>query len=303
MFQEFLQNSRRQGWQRIMIDEWARSGDYFKWRGHNIFFRSEGDGAPLLLIHGVPTASWVWHGVWPALASRYRLIAPDLAGFGLSDKPTQFAYTVMSQADLCQGLLAHCGVRDCHILAENYGDTIAQELLARDTAGTIASACLLNGGIFPEAHRTLLMQKLIASRFGRPFAALVMRRPFQRSLSRFFGPETKPSADTLDALWTLLCRNKGRAIMPQMMAYRADRDEYRDRWVNALVQSRVPLCFVFGTHDPVCGREMVDLWRARVPGGDVVELPGIGHFPALEAPADVAEAYLAFRRAHDPLFA
>jgi pimeloyl-ACP methyl ester carboxylesterase len=281
----------------VMIDEWARSGDVFRWRGHDIFFRIEGEGAPLLLIHGVPTASWVWHGVWPALTSFYRVIAPDLIGFGLSGKPKQFPYTVMSQADLCQELLAHCGIDECHILAENYGDTIAQELLARDAGETIASVCLLNGGIFPEAHRTLLMQKLIATRVGRPFAFLVMRRPFQRALSRLFGPETKPSADTLDALWSLLRHNRGRAVMPQMMGYRADRREHRDRWVGALTGSAVPLRFIFGTQDPVCGREMAELWRARVPGGDVVELPGIGHFPALEAPAAVAEAYLAFRGA------
>lgn len=282
----------------VMIDAWARSGDVFRWRGHDIFFRTEGSGPPLLLIHGVPTASWVWHGVWPALASRYRVIAPDLIGFGLSAKPTSLAYTVMSQADLCQSLLAHCGISDCHILAENYGDTITQELLARDLA--IASVCLLNGGIFPEAHRTLLMQKLIATRLGRPFAALIMRRPFHGALSRLFGPQTKPSADTLDALWTLLRHNRGRAIMPQMMGYRADRKAHRDRWVGALVRSRIPLRFIFGTNDPVCDHEMAELWRARVPGGDVVALPGIGHFPALEAPAGVAEAYLAFRRAHEP---
>ena len=279
-----------------VIEEWARSGTVFRWRGHNIFFRSEGAGAPLLLIHGIPTASWTWHGVWPELVSRYRLIAPDLIGFGLSEKPARFPYTVMSQADLCQGLLAHCGVNHCHILAEDYGDTVAQELLARDT-GTIASVCLLNGGIFPEAHRASRMQKLITARLGRPLASLVMRRGFYRALSRLFGPETKPSLDTLDALWTLLRHNGGRAIMPRLMGYRADRKEHRDRWVGALVQARIPLRFIFGTQDPMCGREMADLWRACVPGGDVVDLPGIGHFTALEAPAAVAEDYIAFRRA------
>lgn len=286
--------------QRITIDEWAQAGHAFHWRGHRIFFRSEGSGAPLLLIHGVPTASWVWHGMWPALASRYKVVALDLIGFGLSDKPRRFGYTVMTQADLCESLLAHCGIGAYHILAENYGDTIAQELLARDSR-RIASVCLLNGGIFPEAHRTLPMQKLISTRFGRPFAALVMRRPFQRALSRFFGPRTKPPAETLDALWDLLRHNKGRAIMPEMMAYRADRDVFRDRWVTALMRAQMPRCFVFGTHDPVCDHEMVKLWRERVPGGEVVELPGIGHYPALEAPEEVARAYLAFRRAYEPI--
>jgi pimeloyl-ACP methyl ester carboxylesterase len=240
--------------------------------------------------------------VWPALASRYRVIALDLIGFGLSAKPIRFAYTVMSQADLCQGLLAHCGVNHYHILAEDYGDTVAQELLARE-AGTIASVCMLNGGVFPEAHRASRMQKLITARLGRPLASLVMRRGFHRALFKLFGPETKPSADTLDALWTLLRHNRGRAVMPRLMGYRADRKEHRDRWVSALIGVRIPMRFLFGMQDPMCDGEMADLWRACVPGGDVVELPGIGHFPALEAPAAVAEAYLAFRRAHAPSMA
>lgn len=71
------------------------------------------------------------------------------------------------------------------------------------------------------------MQKLIVTRFARPRAALVMWQPFQCSFSRVFEPQTKPPAGTLDALWTLLRHNRGRAIMLRMMAWRADRDAFR----------------------------------------------------------------------------
>jgi pimeloyl-ACP methyl ester carboxylesterase len=137
------------------------------------------------------------------------------------------------------------------------------------------------------------MQRLIGTRLGRPLARFVLRRPFWRSLTRLFGPHTKPDRATLEALWQLLIHNRGRRVMPAMMAYREARGEHRARWVGALIRAEVPCRFVSGVADPVCGEEMRALWRAHVPGGDVVELPGIGHWPALEAPEAVAAAVLA----------
>ena len=79
-----------------------------------------------------------------------------------------------------------------------------------------------------------------------------------------------------------------------MMGYQAARRRNRERWSGALERARIPCRFVCGMADPVAGREMAEAWRARVPGRDVVELDGIGHWPELEAPQALAEAVLAF---------
>ena len=55
-----------------------------------------------------------------------------MIGFGWSDKPRNYAYSIMDQADLHEGLLSDLGVRKALVLAHDYGDTVAQELLARD---------------------------------------------------------------------------------------------------------------------------------------------------------------------------
>lgn len=281
------------------VEAWAQAGSYLTWRGYRVFVREDGAGEPLLLLHGIPTASWDWHAIWPELAARYRVLAPDLIGFGLSAKPRDFPYGVASQADLCEALLAERQIQRVHLLCQDDGDTIAQELLARTQEPSdglaIASVCFLNGGIFPEAHRPLLMQRLIGTRLGRPLARLVMRRPFQRSLSRLFGPHTQPDQATLDVLWELLVRNGGKAIMPRLMGYRADRQQHRERRVGALVRAGIPRCFICGTGDPVCATAMIERWRDLVPDGDLIELPGIGHWPQIEAPDAVLRAYLEFR--------
>jgi pimeloyl-ACP methyl ester carboxylesterase len=140
------------------------------------------------------------------------------------------------------------------------------------------------------------MQRLMSTRLGRPLTRFVLPRPFQRSLSRLFGPDTQPDQATLDALWQLLVHKDGRAMMPYLMAYRAERHRWRERWVKALVQAQIPRLFICGVADPVSGKTMVDCWRRQIRGGDAVELPGIGHWPQLEAPAEVLAVYRQFHR-------
>jgi pimeloyl-ACP methyl ester carboxylesterase len=57
--------------------------------------------------------------------------APDLLGFGFSSKPKQHRYGIREQADLCESLCLGLGIRRCHVFCHDYGDTVAQELLAR----------------------------------------------------------------------------------------------------------------------------------------------------------------------------
>ena len=149
------------------LERWAQRGTSVALAGHRIFVRtavSQGR-PPLLLIHGFPTASYDWHRLWEPLAARYSLYAHDLLGFGFSAKPRDCGYPISLQADLCQAVLDHFHVGAVHVLAHDYGDTVAQELLAREREGhvSIASVCFLNGGLFPETHRARPVQKLLAT--------------------------------------------------------------------------------------------------------------------------------------------
>ena len=114
-------------------------------------------GEPLLLLHGFPTASWDWHYLWVPLTQRFRVVACDMLGFGDSAKPLDHDYSLMEQADLQQALLAHLNIdQPVHLLAHDYGGTVAQELLARhcEQRIEIASCAFLNSGLFPECYRS-----------------------------------------------------------------------------------------------------------------------------------------------------
>ena len=110
-----------------------------------------------------PTSSWDWQPIWETLSDKYRLIAVDMLGFGFSDKPDNKLYSIHLQADLVEALIEARQLKQFHVLAHDYGDTVAQELLARQLEGSGSgewlSCCFLNGGLFPETHHCTVNSK------------------------------------------------------------------------------------------------------------------------------------------------
>lgn len=288
-------------------EEWEARGDAFTHDGQRIFYADSAPGddtsPAVLLLHGFPTASWDWHPIWDRLPGR-RLVAPDFLGFGLSDKPAWRSYEISTQADICEALVAQLGLRRYAVLAHDYGDTVAQELLHRDNQRAPEDrqwrcVCFLNGGLFPETHRARLIQKLLAGPLGPTLSRRLGKGSFDRSFSAVFGPETKPSAADLAAFWALIERDGGRRLFSSGITYMAQRRRFRARWVGALVDAHCPVQLVNGSVDPVSGAHMVARYREVVRADDaIVELPTIGHYPQFEAPGPVAEAFAAFEEKH-----
>ncbi|QMV62063.1 alpha/beta hydrolase [Pseudomonas berkeleyensis] len=283
----------------IALDDWHARGLAMDFRGHTIRYWVAGaeDAEPLLLIHGFPTASWDWHYLWAPLAERYRVIACDMLGFGYSAKPRGHDYSLLEQADLQQALLAHLGEqRPLHVLAHDYGDSVAQEMIARHQDGRVklASCVFLNGGLFPETHHPVRVQKLLLGPLGPLVGRLFSRRKLAQSFARIFGPRSQASDAELDALWQLVKYNNGPAVMHRLIRYMPERRQQRERWVTAMQATTVPMRVIDGAFDPISGAHMVARYRELIADADTVLLDDIGHYPQLEAPQQVLEHYLQF---------
>ncbi len=287
----------------IALDDWLSQNRSLIYRGHKVRYWCAGVGEPLLLIHGFPSGSWDWHYLWQSLAERYRVIAVDMLGFGFSDKPPRYAYSLLDQADLLQTVLQQLGVGDYHVLAHDYGDSVAQELLAREQSTPycrLRSVCFLNGGLFPETHHPVRMQKLLMSPLGFLLGRLYRRENLAQAFGKIFGPATKPSEQELDGFWRMLAYNQGPRVMHRLIHYIAERRVQRDRWLAAMQCNRVPMRVIDGAVDPVSGAHMVARYRELIAQPDTVLLEGIGHYPQVEAPEQVLAHYLAFRQACTP---
>ncbi len=285
---------------KLSTASWYAQGAMRRLLGHDMFCidTAEPNKPAMLLIHGFPTSSWDWVPIWDQLAETHRLVTLDLLGFGFSAKPNPHTYSIMEQADLCEALVAELGLSEMHVLAHDYGDTVAQELLARQNAavgaGRWLSLCLLNGGLFPETHQARFVQKLLLSPLGPVVSRLITKRTFDKSFSAVFGPHTQPSPDELDGFWSLISHNDGN-IMHRLITYMRDRKQHRERWVGALQHTAIPVALINGSADPVSGAHMVERYREIVSTERfIVELPTIGHYPQVEAPNDMLAAYRTF---------
>jgi pimeloyl-ACP methyl ester carboxylesterase len=275
---------------------WRQAGALHRFGDLDLFYRRDGSGTALVCLHGFPTSSHDFAPLWEQLSARFDVVAHDLIGLGWSAKPRR-PLTVALQADAVESLLAALGIQRAHLLSHDLGDTVAQELLARkvDGVGRVAwlSLTLLNGGLFPETHRALPVQKLLLTPLGPLVARLATRRRFDASFTSIFGPDTPPSRAFLDDAWFLLTRDGGRAMLPRLIRYMVERREKRERWVGALTRGAVPVRLIVGALDPISGRHMAERYRELVPAPDIVLLERLGHYPHVEDPSSVLAPLLA----------
>jgi pimeloyl-ACP methyl ester carboxylesterase len=272
-----------------------------------VFYTQEGTGPVLLLIHGYPFSSFDWHPIWLALTERFTVIAPDMLGMGFSAKPVEYEYSVHDHADMHETLLRHLGVSECHVLAHDIGDSVAQELLSRyeeREAGSrpyaISSITWLNGGMFIEVYRPRLIQTLTAK---TPLGGLFAKYPrlflpdrvVRQAISELFGPNTKPSDELWQQFSEIVDHNDGRRVTHKVGRFIIDRYHHRNRWVRAMRETGVPMRFIDGPCDPNSGRHMADRYSELIPKPDVVLLgDDIGHWPQIEDPQGVLTHFLEF---------
>ncbi|MFC4699745.1 alpha/beta fold hydrolase [Glaciecola siphonariae] len=247
---------------------------------------------PILFLHGFPSASWDWHHQWAHFIKSHRCIAFDMLGFGISDKPTKYKYSVLEQAKIAIYLCQKLKISRLHIVAHDYGVSVAQQLLSLQNSESasvdIESLCFLNGGLFAELHRPLLTQKLLHSVLGPLLVKCMNKGSLRRSFGKIFGPETPPSQADIDTIWRLLEFKNGMAVLPKLLDYLDERVLHRDRWVASMQSTSTPLGFINGVFDPISGEHMLAQFNALLPDAASIGI-NVGHYPQLEAPRRVSD--------------
>jgi len=157
-----------------------------------------------------------------------------------------------------------------------------------------SSCILLNGGLLPALHKPVRLQILLAGPFGWLLARLVKSSRFLKTFASIFGPDTKPMGDVLKEFWPSVTGVNGRSALARRIGYIADRKKNADRWVGALAAAKLPLILISGQADPVSGKEAADGFEKLVPKAKLVRLPGIGHYPQVEAPDTVVAVINSF---------
>jgi len=276
------------------LASWLDAGNYFDYLGFDVFYRMEGSGPPLLLIHGYPFNSFDWAPISATLTQRFTVIAPDMMGMGFSAKPVAYEYSVHDHADLHEALLAHLSIGSAHILAHDIGDSVGQELLARHEFGQHAYGDLNIETYTPRTAQKLMSRTPLGDIVSHVQNTPLSRRLLEPTLREMFGPNTKPTRHMMDVFNQILDYNDGRRVLHKVGRFINDRYTHRNRWVRAMRQTKVPMRLIDGPVDPNSGAHMARRYAEVIPEPDVVMLAeDIGHWPQLEAPDAVLTHFLA----------
>ncbi len=263
----------------------------------NIFCRVTGEGPWITLLHGFPTCSWDWARIVPRLEAQRNLLLFDFLGFGDSDKPPHYHYSLIEQTDIVEALWRRFEIERTGIVAHDYGVSVAQELLARKIACKLAtrvgSVTLLNGGVYPGLHRPLRIQRLLANPVVGPIVNLFVNQgTFRRNFRAIFSPQHPVSDVQLAEHWKAIVRRDGLRNYYRLIRYMHERREHGERWTGAMEASAVRLRFLWGMLDPIAGAPMAAHIRQRMPQAELVALEDVGHYPQLEVPEIVAQNIL-----------
>ena len=266
------------------------SGEWLDVKGKRIFVKTAGNGKPLLMLHGFPTASYDYARLLPLLEDEYRLILLDFLGFGFSDKPRPYDYSLFEQAEIAEAVTTHFGFDSVNMLAHDMGASVALEILRRGKP-SVEKLVLLNGSVLLDAYRPLLLQRLLLHPVIGPTMTalrLVGRRGFGRQFGTVFAQ--RPPEAEIDAFWSLITYNDGTRIYDRLSQYLNERKVHQHRWLDALKSHPAPLTVIWGQRDPVSVPAIAQAVLERRPDAGYVPLDEIGHYPQWEAPERVALA-------------
>jgi pimeloyl-ACP methyl ester carboxylesterase len=271
-------------------------------RGPAVEGRATDEARTFLLLHGFPTSCYDWRDVVQRLSQQSRTIAPDLLGFGLSDKPAAYSYSLFQQADAIEELLTAMNVRAAHVVSHDLGTSLHSELLARQAEGRlhfdIKSSTFLNGSMLQWLAKITPFQEQLAANATLPQAIEFCRTTLpglyvpglQRLMRR---PETITTVDT-QVMNDLLRYQDGHLRLPALAGYMRERYLHADRWLGAIESARSPVQFVWADGDPIAHVEMGRELARRSPQARYKELAGLGHFLLIEDPSAVAESIQEF---------
>jgi pimeloyl-ACP methyl ester carboxylesterase len=265
----------------------------FRIRGIECVGADQGPGEPLLLIHGWGGGATNWRRVWPHLATRYRCLAPEMPGWGDSEKP-KVSYTFEWYADWLADFLQARDASPALVAGHSMGGTIAAVFAMRHPA-RVRKLALLNPIIRGSDGVKKESRVLSAPGLRRIAFWMTRSRRFLRYITRNF-TELTEGMDLQDML--LVGRGTFRSMIRSLGALKSV------DLTSSLPSIAVPTLIIGADRDREVPKEQSELARG-IPGSRLEMLKGCGHVSPLERPEEVASLLIDFfgvgaRRARPP---
>ncbi|MCH9684171.1 MAG: alpha/beta hydrolase [Deltaproteobacteria bacterium] len=290
------------------LEGWRSQGRWLDIHGLQVFVVESGptshERPPLVVLHGFPTSSHDFEPTLALLSRDRRVVLLDFPGFGLSAKPRDYSYSLLEQAEVAVLAWQRLGLRRAHLLAHDYGTSVATELLARRERDLLPfefdSVTLCNGSMHIELAQLQATQQLLRSSTLGPWVArLATKRFFRARMRSIFGSPDAVSDARIDAMWAGIREADGHLRLPAISRYLDERTQFWSRWIGALRRLTLPTHVLWGKRDPVAVAAIAETLHGEITGSTLTWLDDLGHYPMLEQPRAWAQAVDAFIIRHD----
>jgi pimeloyl-ACP methyl ester carboxylesterase len=283
--------------------EWEKNREAVFHADHSLFTEVEGvrvhyqevgdrNAPPMILIHGFAASNLVWSKVLLELADAgFRVIAPDLPGYGYSAKPRHLDYTIASQAKLISSLVQQLGIQRALFVGSSYGAAIAATI-ALDHPALVEKLVLVGAVTNNKPTRYLLMRLFSSPIIGDVLSPLVVgsRRLLRLRMKRVYDrhswvlDERRVDARHLP----LATRGAHRAIIRTVRRWDAERVS---REAHLLTQ---PTLLLWGDNDREVPLRDGEYLHEKIPQSRLVVFRECGHLPQEEYPAAFTKLVVEF---------
>lgn len=257
-----------------------------------VHYVDEGDGPPILLCHGNPTWSFLYRNIIVALRDRFRCIAPDYLGFGLSERPADFGYKVDEHAQVVGELVDHLRLDDYLTMGQDWGGPISMAV-AVERADRVRGIVLGNTWFWPaDTLSTKAFSRIMSS---PPMQYAILRRNLFVERLIPAGTQRRPSAAVMEhyrAVQPTAEARKGVAELPKQILAAHPLLARLAREVPAKLGAK-PALLVWGMKDfAFRPGPTIPRMRQTFPDHVLVELPDAKHFIQEDAPERIATAII-----------
>jgi haloalkane dehalogenase len=262
---------------------------WFESPAGRVHYIDEGSGAPILFLHGNPTWSFLYRDIVLRLRDRFRCVAVDYLGFGLSDRPTSYGYTAQEHADVVGGLVDDLGLEGFVLMGQDWGGPIGLTI-ATERSERVRGLVLGNTWFWPaRAANMRIFSRIMSS---PPLQWAITRRNFFVERIIPFGTGRKLTDAEMEhyrAVQPTPQARRGMATFPRQIIAATPLLSRLEDEVPALFKS-TPTLLVWGMKDmafsPPVLRKMEKLFEDR----EVIELTHAKHYIQEDAPDEIAEA-------------
>jgi pimeloyl-ACP methyl ester carboxylesterase len=262
--------------------------------GTRVHYRVEGEGPPILLLHGVLAQLQTWDGWVERLKKHYRIVRIDVPGFGLTGPMASGNYTPEYAVEFFEKTRKALGEERFHLVGNSLGGFLSW-YYASKYPEHVDKLVLIDPLCYPQRMPALMRFAVLPG--VRQISRYCVPRFFvAEGVRQVYGDASRITTQTLDRYHELLLRDGNRAAM---IEYFKSAGTYFDEGMthglwDAIPQIRAKTLLMWGERDRWLPVRHVERWKKDLPGIEVKVYPGIGHIPMEELPEQSAADVHAF---------